>query len=56
MLDEEDIENSTVQIQEVGETLSHQVIKGRNVFLCNEKQNFCFSMLSWYKIRYLHFL
>lgn len=47
LLDGEDMENSTVQIQEVGETYSGIVIKGRNVSLCNEKQNFYFSILSW---------
>ena len=47
LLDGEDMENSTVQIQEVGETYSGTVIKGRNVSLCNEKQNFYFSILSW---------
>ena len=47
LLDGDDMENSTVQIQEVGETYSGTVIKGRNVSLCNEKQNFYFSILSW---------
>lgn len=54
LLDGEDMENSTVQIQEVGETYSGTVIKGRNISLCNEKQNFYFSILSWgIKLRFL---
>ena len=47
LLDGEDMENSTVQIWEVGETYLGTVLKSRNVFLCNEKQNVCFSILLW---------
>lgn len=48
MLDGEDVEKQHNSYPEVGEILIlGTVIKGRSVFLCNEKQTFCFGLLSW---------